>query len=411
MSLSHGVRTVRDGLVFQYDMNNSAKSWKGEPVTNVITITDLDAGWSQGYNTSIQWNDYKAPVGIKSQVVSFIDGDGNGSGYWYSYGDFAPQDPNTTYSISVYARTIGADWSIRAYTADNSELGRQYTNTLTCPGDGEWHRLEFNPITTPADTQSDSLSFNFTNIPAGQRCWLCAPQMTATSYHVPFVEGTRSNTQAILDISGQGNTITANGMLFDSNGIFSFDGTGTTDGVTPGSNLSITESITNTSYGNYPNGCTYDFWLKADSDSANRVALLWGAGTIRHIEIYTDTNIFRTEAGAQNGYRFGTGTFPDSVKDRWSHFSIVFANNEPGRPVYWYQNGQLFHTHASMESGTGGASEYFSFSAIGRATGNTNFLYAPSFKGQIPQFKIYSKSLSAAQVLQNFDATRGLYEV
>lgn len=34
MSLVHGASINRNGLVFQYDMANTAKSWKGKPTTN-----------------------------------------------------------------------------------------------------------------------------------------------------------------------------------------------------------------------------------------------------------------------------------------------------------------------------------------------------------------------------------------
>ena len=56
-------------------------------------------------------------------------------------GNYAPQDPSTTYTISVYGRTKGTNWSINPYTADNSEVGRQWGGAKTIPPDGAWHRL------------------------------------------------------------------------------------------------------------------------------------------------------------------------------------------------------------------------------------------------------------------------------
>ena len=169
-----------------------------EATTNVITNTNLDTGWSKSYCTDILWNDIPPPHGIDAQVVSFKDLDGSGSGYWFCYGDYAPQSPNTTYTISVYARTFGSDASIFAYTADNGEVGRQLTNTLTVPGNGEWIRLVFNAITTPSNTQSDSLSFNISSFPADQRLWLCAPQMEAKSYATEYVNGSRGSSKLTI---------------------------------------------------------------------------------------------------------------------------------------------------------------------------------------------------------------------
>jgi hypothetical protein len=185
----------------------------------------------------------------------------------------------------------------------------------------------------------------------------------------------------------------------------SFDGTGTVDGVTPGSNIDIPESITNTI--SYPNGVTYSFWINVDTDAVDRMSLFFGSSTIRHIEIYSDTKRFRTEAALQNEYSFGTGTFPDNVRGIWSHFVIVFANGETNRPVRWYQNGKLFHT-GSMDGGTYPNTEYFSFNNIGRSTGIPTYPYAKSFDGQIDEIIIFNRALTDKEVesIYNLDLER-----
>ena len=62
----------------------------------------------------------------------------------------------------------------------------------------------------------------------------------------------------------------------------------------PGANIIVPEDITNTSL--YPQGCSYSFWLKADANSVDRMSLLFGASTVGHIEIYSTSKYFRTEA-------------------------------------------------------------------------------------------------------------------
>lgn len=393
MSLSHSPKIVTNGLAFAYDMGPNPgvnKSWKGMPVTNVVTNTNLDTGWSKSYNTSIQWNDYRPPNGINSQVVSFIDSDGNGSGYWYSYGDYAPQDPSTTYAISVYARTIGADWGIRGYTADNSEVGRQSTNNLTCPGDGKWHRLEFDTITTPSNTQSDSLSFNFYNMPANQRCWLCAPQMTATSFHVPFVNGTRSNTQSLLDWTGK-NTINANSLTYNSDGTFSFDGT--TNFARFGNNAAIS-SIGGTS------SITVESWVKYDS--------YVGSGGSRSYSVVTHKGTPWTwlmENPSNKGrIRFTIGGTDVNCADpdvhplnTWMHWVGTYD----GSNMKFYRNGILKNTVA--RTGTLGSNS--TNAEIGQ--------YSNDYRmdGDISIVKIYNRALTSAEVAQNFNALRGRYGI
>jgi hypothetical protein len=180
-----------------------------EPTTNVITNTNLDTGWSKGYCTGIQWNDIPPPLGVNSSVVSFYDADTTTSGYWYCYGDYAPQVQGQVYTVSLYVKTLDSNFRIAAYTADNSEVGRIFTEYITVPNDGEWHRVIWNSFTNPADSQSNSLSFNFSyGNPQGesQRTWLCAPQMEPKDHATPFVNGSRIG--VVHDCSEYGNNAT-----------------------------------------------------------------------------------------------------------------------------------------------------------------------------------------------------------
>ena len=210
--------------------------------------------------------------------------------------------------------------------------------------------------------------------------------------------------------SGTGdNDATISGASWTNQGkigkALSFDGSGTVDGTVYGDNVVVLEDVTNTN--NYPDGCTYSFWLYVDTDAVDRMSLFRGSGTIRHIEIYSSGKKFRTEAGLQNGYSFGTGSFPDDVRGKWSHFVIVFANNETNRPVRWYQNGKLFYT-GSMDGGTYPGTEYFSFSSIGRSTGSVNYLYAKSFDGLIDEVKIFDYALVENEVLQEYNQGKAM---
>ncbi len=192
MSTAGGPRITSDNLVMCLDAHD-AKSYSGGGSTeNVVINTNLNSGWSKGYCEQILWNDYPPPRGVKSQVVSFIDLSGSG-GYWYSYGDYAPQADSTVYSTSIWARTVGLDtWTVQPYTADNSESNRIWLSTKTVYGNGKWQRLEWDAgHTTPSGNDSDSLSFHFPATPANQRLWLCAPQMEASSKCTPFINTSR----------------------------------------------------------------------------------------------------------------------------------------------------------------------------------------------------------------------------
>lgn len=183
--------------IVHFDFN----SQDSEPTTNVVTNTNLDTGWSKNYCGRIRWNDCISPV-PNAPVVSFYNnGSSEKNGYWYSYGDYAPQTPGVEYTVSIYVKTRDSNFRIRMYTADNSETGRVEGATLSVPNDMQWHRLTWT-FTNPTNSQSDSLSFQFwygnADNTEDQRTWLCAPQMEAKNHATPFVVGTRGGGSTIF---------------------------------------------------------------------------------------------------------------------------------------------------------------------------------------------------------------------
>lgn len=205
-----------------------------------------------------------------------------------------------------------------------------------------------------------------------------------------------------FDLSKNENNGTLVGVTHNSS-VFNFAGSGDRDGDPTGEYISVNDAITSTQQ--YNQGCTYSWWGRISAAQPNGQCILFGAASINHIEFKNEGSAspyFRTEARLQNGYSFGTGTIPGgSLVGRWINFTIVFANMELNRPVRWYANGDLFHT-GSLDSGTYPGTEYFSFGAIGRATGTADFLYSNSYKGDLSIFKIYSRALTESEVIHNY---------
>jgi len=380
------------------------KSWKGKPTTNY-----LNGSTSSTYPNAFQSNSWvgtTTEVGVSKFNTNILQWDSSSGSYTYTRDQILDDDlgtlSNQTVTFSMYIRRLegAATGRIRVY--DNSS-SYSYQSISVTP---QFQRVEMTKTLGANPTRI----FVMLDNSGGGTYQFHSPQLEISSFATPFAYSSRSNTESLLDWTGN-NTITADSLTYNSDGSFSFDGSGDVTGNPPGDYISVPENITKTDLATYPSGCTYNFWLKVDDDANNRLSVLYGAGTIRHIEIYSSSKSFRTEAATQNNYSFGAGSFPDDVRGSWSNFSIVFANNESGRPVRWYQNGSLFHTHSSMESGSGGTSEYFSFNAIGRATGSTTYTYAKSFKGQIPIFQIYNKSLTSQEIKQNYNALRGRFGI
>ena len=381
MSVSSGPLLTTNGLVFYYDMTNTQKSWQGAPTTNVLTNTNLDTGWSQGYNTSIIIGDTSAgsPPGVESQVVSFIDSDNNGSGYWYSYGNFAPQADSTTYSVSVWARTVGADWVIQPYTADNSEANRVWLTAKTVTGNGVWQRLEWpNAFTTGVGWDSDSLSFQFNSIPAGQRCWLCATQMEPLSYCTPFVNGTRSSSQALLDLTGR-NTLTAANMVY-SNNIFTFNGGTSCFDLNNNALISGTQDFTIEAV----------YYTSATDTAGREIIGNYGTGAT------ANTLWFATHGLWING------ATPYHAGSPLRNGTYYTAATRLGSATSLYKNGALELTGTNSTSIAVGQNW-----RIGKDVGGDG----EPFLGNIYMVRVYNRALNAGEIYQNYNAVRTRYGI
>ena len=196
-----------------------------EETVNVVTNTDLNTGWSKSYQTNIVFNEISPPAGIDSQTVGHDRG--NAAGFWYSYGNYAPQIPGVTYTVSMYVKTRDSNFNIVFYTADNSEVGRYWSGNINVPNDGQWHRIVWPSFTNPTNSQSESLSFNFSYAGAigdpSTRTWFCAPQMEAKSYATPFTSTYRPAIQLPSTLDFAGNEVhetgTANFEDFSTVGI------------------------------------------------------------------------------------------------------------------------------------------------------------------------------------------------
>lgn len=395
MAINHSPKIVTDNLLMYYDQENTKRSWFGKPTENLISLSGSDASLERSgttypyYSANItsfvlaRWSATNNKLSMSFEGKrDYVQGGtgGGGDGYPRMYIYFSDWTWSSSFGLSTY------DWS---YAAQNN---------ITMP-DPTGKTIFFSIYHMNSTNPGRSYSRNH--------------QVEFGEFATPFVNGTRTNTQSILDLTGQ-NTITSTQLTYNADGSFSFGGQGDRDGDPTGDYITLPTSLTSTSPTVKSNGCTYSWWSRIAAAQPFGQCILFGAGTIAHIEFKnegTTSPYFRTEAAVENGYSFGTGTIPGgSLVGRWANFTIVFANNEAGRPVRWYHNGELFHT-GSMTGGTSPATEYFYFSGIGRATGDATYLYSNSFYGEIPVFQIYNSALTEQEVMHNFNALRGRFSI
>jgi len=402
MANVYGPKIIRDGLVLYLDKYNE-RSYLGEPTTNLVYYTNLDGGWSKGYNTDIVWNGITGPVGVDSPVVGFREGySSNGTGYWYSYGDYCPQDPSTTYSVSMYVKTNSPNnVNLAFYTADNTETGRYWSGYLAVTASDGWKRLIWPNFTSASNAQSDSLSFYYYGLgtgATGSRLWLCAPQMEEKVHATKFIPAanngtttTRSSTDGWRDLSGYSNhadlstlTYTATNVPNANTNNFYFDGaTEYCDlpTLTSGSVKTITA------------------WIKAD---VNHSGIVFGPHVNGHDNWFGVEsrliNVFATQSADTNNFSANGVTYMDN--DGWYYIAVTI--NYADKTVKCYLNGvvenSVTRTHTIGDWGGGAAT-------IGRR-GTISQRY---FNGEIDTTSIYNRVLTASEILQNFNAHKGRY--
>lgn len=403
MSIGHGTKIVKDGLVFAYDMG-SPLSWKGRPTTNIVSNWDLDTGWSKGYAKNIRFNEIPAPSGVPNNAptVGFEDTNTDSICYWYSYGDYASgQTPGSTMTISIYVKIIGSPATIKAYTADNSEVGRVWTSDITVSESEGWKRCVWT-ITIPSNSVSESLSFNM-SLPPSTRMWLCAPQMELGSSATSFVAGTRSSTESIIDVMG-GNLVTPNPSLtYNSENTFSFRGTdlGSSDRLLlsdTGYPASWADPYSLEVVFKVPSGTT---WYHQGSGTA--ILGRGGyAGSHGFLKNGTGSVAFwnRTDAASYSITKSGL------ADDIWHHLLGV---HKGASGFDFYYNGDLVGTNTSFSYTSATSIDGGSWQVGGGvAFGGNNGLYGG---GDIPIAKLYNRALSQSEVRQNFEAIRGRFGI
>ena len=447
-----GGPTVADptNVAFSFDMYNP-KSNKGKASTNVITNQNLYSGWSKSYTENNRWNRIKPPKGIVAPVVGFTNDDTSGSGYWYSYGDYAPQADSTQYSFSVYVRTNDTTGvNFQPYTANNSEsdrvnltykyftpLGETDVSYNLLSGANEnladkegWIRLKWDDaFTTDGSCDSDSISFRYVSLqgsPTYKRLWLCAPQLEANDVVTPFIPNDEfSMVKVPRSISNVGHKILpCNASGEPTNGYNSATTRSNALHNLKNSTATATENVTFVSDGTITFASGNNFQTGDISYPSSFADPLSVECWIYYDSSDTWTNSYRGRIVFRGGYagshglvrnhvasgRVGMwirsgGTSKEVVADltdgAWNHIVGTWTNNSL---LAIYKNGALAadNTGPGDLSGNSPDTGTWIVGGSGAASGasGTNYI------GKIAKVQIYKSALTANQVKQNFAAHR-----
>jgi hypothetical protein len=383
MALAHSPQTVTNGLVFYYDMGNPQKSWKGAPTTNSVPSADIMSSWNNYYRTVASstfttefgttgyrftnqpsWNGVQRGITIPSTGTYTFSA-------WFRYLGGSVNNNGATVYISGYG---GGD---AAVAIDKSLVGvwQRRSITLNCTNTSMTFYLISYGGTDNGTGNPDFSSWEVT-----------MPQVEPGSFATPFVAGTRSNTQAILDLTNS-NTITANVLTYNNNNSFSFNGS---------SNL-ITFPENSAFNTQTP---TVEVWVKTNATTQNGFWFEKGTVNSQYALFQEGENI--TWRHTTN---VGSLVAPAASFINTAQYAQVVGTYTPGsRQIY--VNGVQVASDAlnyTLPTNTNGCS----IGAYGGFSGSRGYYY----NGNIDIVKVYNRALSAAEVQQNFNALRGRYGV
>ena len=396
MAYVHSPRTVTDGLVFFYDTGNTLKSYRGEPTTNLATDTPSQGGWPGSYTLiesstkTFELTTSSIPWGGTDAWTTFYYDVSEYTGQYITISAVfeypLPSATGGTFNFMMIGQTVNT----QTYLGYSGESDRNLKSTATREtvswsgviGDGgKVGIMIWMSATAPAE-----LTVRFSNI-----------QVEAKPHATPFVNGTRSATQGLLDLTGN-STIDLTNVSFDSNAQMTFDGTDDT--------LEIPDTTVEDLTGDF----TIENLVYLDSAENGSAAMIVSK---RDSSDYTSPyHIYYEDRNNENSFRFAIGggssnytsTNSSNLNESVNTYSHVVSVVR-GLTTEIYVNGEL----KGSNTFTGTRQTNTRPARIGGpyAYNSSNYLLT----GEVPITKIYNRALTADEVQRNFNAVKSRFNI
>ena len=373
MATAYSPKIITDGLVFMYDTDDG-KSYKGEPTTNLITNSGTsNTGWA-GYG----WTGSQAISNDYPNTYEFTATNG-----WHNRTfDTGVTSGGTIYVTFQYKLKQQQTTQNQIFVLNGTHLG-SYTNYI---GNGS---MSFEWQTFSGSFTANANSSKIAIGPRGQDSsgltdivYIRNLQVEQKSHATPFVNGTRSATQGLLDRTGS-STIDISNASFDSNAQMVFDGTD--DYI----------SIPTYTFGN--GSWTLNAWVNPDVVSGYNIMSNSSGGPVTNAFGFNGGKIHYRNYDGDWQYHDANTTLPIN---NW--YMLTWVNYEGASAsagtMKMYVNGVADSDVFNSYTTNGGPCN-----AIGR-----NWTSA-FYNGKITQVSINTKSFSDAEVRQNYNATKGRF--
>jgi hypothetical protein len=371
-----GPTTVnKSSQVFNYDLKDVDNSYRGEPTTNVINPV-----WSVWSPDASGFNVIGTRTFISEYHVRIID---VGSNTRQSFTRYSGINPLTTYTFSVKFKKIAGAPTLRfqIYSYVNGSWTNQAFPTTVQIGisdiDG-WQTAKYSYTTAAGASgilwfmQDGDDYVGYTH-----SFELKEAQVEQNSHATAFVNGTRSATEGLLDLTGR-SSIDLSTASFNSSSQLTFDGTDDYLPIGSSDQLNITNEVS-----------VFTMIKINDTSDWDGIFGTFDGGGFIHFQLFL---------GGLNCYIYGPDVGYDRIDSaqcyltprEWTEVGFTFGANT----LTLYINGVAMPTKVYGNSNQVSSTPTVS---IGR-------VYAPdrSFGGDISDLQIYNRALTQSEITQNY---------
>jgi hypothetical protein len=387
MGVFAGPEINESGLVLAVDAGNT-KSFKGAATTNIVSNASTMIGWSPYSNG----NDGTFITEFGTTGYRMIN-----RGSWNGIYKGVTLPSTGTYTVSAWFRYWGGASDNNGATVYTSGGGiSDVAAALDKSKVGVWQRISMTNTYSTTGLTFYIISYGGTYGGSNSTWDVTMPQIEQNSYATSFVDGTRGSTVAagggLADLTGNGNNgelVNGVGESSANSGSLVFDGVN--DYIIIPENSALNTQTP-----------TVEVWVKTNATSQNGFWFEKGQVNTQY-SLFQEGGVIQWRMnldGSYNNLSTTTATYMNT--SNW--YQVVGTYTSGTRRLYI--NGTLVNSDAQTGTIITNANG-MSIGAYGGFNGSRGYYY----NGNIASVKIYNRALSAAEVSQNFNATRGRYGI
>jgi hypothetical protein len=396
MGLAHSPSTVTDGLVLCLDAANP----KGFSPNVFPKPTDIYAWVNSltGNNSTLSRDTISSPVGTTPFKMAITGNDPHTPTYSSSIWNIAPTVAGNTWTISAFIKASVAT-TCELWLAEANSSGGYLQNVVGAYSNPslttEWQRFTVSGTVGNASTAFLQWRFDGPNTGGtGINIWIDGVQIERELSMTNFNPFYNQNGTNWTDLSGNNNGNSLVGAITYSNSVFNTNAIN----VTTESLLSTASQLTFPDASAY----TFDFYVKLRSSAPATFHSLTGRqSTNPWLSIFpNDTSgaswYIRYRQGATY---YNTVSINYNIQTNWANITVTA---DASRNVRFYLNGILQDTIAVP-------STVFYVSVLGGGYLSSGNYYV--LQGSISSVKMYTRTLTSEQIVDNFNALRGRFGI